>query len=232
MSGIYVAAMPDLADLRAVVRSQTLVEADDVSEATLNLFLNQGYRELSVAFPWPWLQAEATISTVADQSAYSLPTDYRKLFSVADEDATRTLHRLTPEEALNRWGGNPPSGDEARWYYVWADSIFLLPVPSSAETGAYRLYYQKSLTVLSADGDTPEFAEEFHLILTHYAIARAWEHEEDFPKAEAADSKFRQATEWMARYYLRREEHTPLIYGEGIRPRLASNVNMPWLDGA
>lgn len=224
--------MPDLTSIRSVVRTLTLAETDDVSDANVNLFVNQGYRMLSTLFRWPWLEATSNITTVADTASYALPADYRRLYAIKDTDKRRTLTRLTVEEALERWGGDPPSGAEAKWFYVWDDSIYLLPVPSANETAAYTLYYQKKLTTMTSGTDEPEFAEEFHLVLADYAIARVWEHEEDFEKARLSDARFREQVEAMARYYLRRQEEWPLVYGDGVRPNMSSNSNLPWLDDA
>jgi hypothetical protein len=224
--------MPDLASIRSVVRTLTLAETDDVSNTNVDLFINQGYRWLSTQFRWPWLEATATITVAADVASYDLPADYRKLWAVRDADERRTLTRLSFEEALNRWGGDPPTGTDAKWSYVYADDIFLLPVPSAAESDAYTLYYQKQLTIMASDGASPEFAAEFHLILADYAIARVWEHEEDFDKARLADVRFAEQVEAMARYYFRREAQTPLVYGGGIHPNPAVHQNLPWLDDA
>ena len=223
--------MPSLTNLIDVVRSQTLAEADDVSDANLTLFLNQGIRRLSTMFRWPWLEASYDVDVVAATASYALPSDFRRLFVVKDADARITLTRLTLEEALERWGGDPPSGSQAHWYYVWNESIYLLPVPDTTESAAYTLYYQKAPTLLSAGSDTPQFLSEFHLILAYYASARVWEHEEDFEKVDALDGRFRSEAEAMARYYLKREEEFPLVYGDGVRPNLRSANNMPFLDG-
>jgi hypothetical protein len=222
----------DLATLRAIVRNQTLAESDDVSEANLNTFINQGLRELSVAFNWPWLQATDDIDVVADTQAYDLPSDYRKLFVVRDNDKRRTLRRITLDEALNLYGGDPPSGSDALQYYIWADQIYLLPVPDTTESAAYTVFYQKAVTALSSDLDVPEFASEYHLILTHYAIARVWEHEEEGEKAALADAIFASKVAQMAHYYMHREERNPLIFGDGGEGTLGTRANMPWLDGA
>ena len=224
--------MPDLASIRSVVRTLTLAETDDVSNTNVDLFINQGYRWLSTQFRWPWLEATSSITVVASTASYALPSDYRQLWSVEDAEKRRTITRLTLEEALNRWGGDPPTGTDARWYYIFDDNIYLLPVPSANDTARYTLYYQKQLTVMASDTATPEFAAEFHLILADYAIARVWEHEEDFDKSRLADQRFNDQVEAMARYYFRREAQTPLVYGGGIHPNPAVHQNLPWLDDA
>lgn len=222
----------NLGSIRTFVRNQTLVESDDMTNADLNLLINAGLNEMSLAFDWPFLHATSNITTVQDQANYDLPADLRRLFAVRDNDRRATVTRIDMHTALNRWGGDPPSGDNAHWYYLWNDDIWLIPVPDTAEASEYTLFYQKAITELSADGDTPEFVSEFHLTPAYYAIARVWEHEEDFTKAEASENAFRQRVEQMARFYHQTADKHPLVFGNGPRPALNTAQNMPWLDGA
>jgi hypothetical protein len=223
----------DLASLRSLVRTQTLVETDDVADSVLNTHLNAGLNKLSLLFEWPFLEADTTLTVAADTQTVALPSDYRMLFDISDEDKRYTLTRLTRNQALRRWGGDPPSSDNALWYYVHGTNIYFVPIPSTADTDRYRIFYQKAITELSVDGDTPEFISEYHTIASHYAIARVWEHLEDFPKAEAADATFLREADNMARYYHAREKSEPLIFGDGVSPNtMGIRANMPWLDDA
>lgn len=219
-----------LSQMRSYVRTQTLVESDDVTNNNLDLMLNAGLNQLSLAFSWPWLQASADLTTVADTQTIALPSDFRKAFLIIENDTRVKLQEITFEQAFLQWGGDPPTGDGATWYYVFANLINLIPIPTSAETSEYKLMYQKAITELSADGDSPEFVSEFHLLPTQYAIARVWEHEEDFTKATEADNAFREQVEQMARYYTSQTESKPMVFGDGTKPRMSPNANMPWLD--
>ena len=221
-----------LAQMRSYVRSQTLVQADDVSNAILDQHFNAGLNQLSLAFSWPFLQATANLTTVQDQQTIALPSDFRKAFVIIENDTRVKVEEITFEQAFLRWGGDPPSGDGATWFYIFANLIHLIPIPASAETAEYKLMYQKAITELSADGDTPEFVSEFHLLPTQYAIARIWEHEEDFTKATEADNAFREQVEQMARYYTSQTESKPQVFGDGGRRHFGRNVNTPFLDGA
>lgn len=226
-----------LAQLKALIRTQTLVETDDVSDAELLTFLNNGINELTVRFRWPFLEKSSTISAANGTQAYSLPADYSRLVAVVDNDNTTRLTRITPELAFEQWGGDPPTGTDATWFFIWGEKLNLIPVPTAADTDRYTLYYLKTPTLLAADGDSPEFASQFHHILALYAAARVWESEEDLAKMARLDEAFGQQIEVMARYYLKRDEDFPIVWGDGMRPPASSRViydvrfNMPFLDG-
>lgn len=221
--------MADADALRSYIRTQTLVESDDLSDAELLTFLNDGIYRVSVRMRWPWLETTGTITTVADQEGYTLPSDYRKLVAIVDNDEKRRLRRVTPDLALEEWGGDPDSDSEASWYYIYGGSIYLLPVPSANDTDRYTIYYVKAPTAMSNGTDTPEWDVEFHHVVADYAIAKVWEYEEDFQKAADAEAKFEAGIELMVDHYLNSEERHPTIYGGGIRPSFG-RTNMPWLN--
>ena len=70
-------------------------------------------------------------------------------------------------------------------------------------------------------------------MIAHYAIARAWEREEDGPKADAAMREYDDGVDEMAQYYLNRSDDNPVVWGteRKVLWRTSSN-NMPWLDDA
>lgn len=221
--------MASLTELRDYVRHMTLVELDDITDTEMTAFLNEGYRRLANRFPWPWLQASSTITTVAADADYALPADFRKITAIVEDAEERRLTRLSFEQAISKWGGDFPDDTRASWYYLYHDQIHLVPTPSTAAK-TYTLYYQKAITVLANDTDTPEFDVEFHYVLGTYAIARCWEHEEDIDKSTYFDARFMAEVEEMASMYIKEAEDYPRVYGDGLRPSPVS-ANMPWLDG-
>jgi hypothetical protein len=217
----------NLGELRALVRKQTLASADAIDNATLNGFINDGMRAVASRFKWPFLETTATITTVADQAAYALPSDYRRTSVVIPVVSGRRLVRTTlEEETLRR---NPiPTAQIADRFYIYGDEILLAPIPDISDVD-YTHYYTKGITTLSSDADEPEFLSDFHIAPARYAMARVWEYEEDFPKVRDLDSRFDLDVEIMARYYLGRTEDTPAIFGESRRVSPADN--MPFLSG-
>jgi len=221
--------MASLAELRTYVRHMTLVELDDITDAELTAFLNEGYRRLANRFPWPWLQETATITTVAAQADYARPTDLRRVVAIVEDAEDRRLARLSFEQAISKWGGDFPDGEKASWYYLYHNKINLVPTPDAAAK-TYTVYYQKAITPLANDVDVPEFDIEYHYSLATYAVARVWEHEEDIDKSTYFDARFAMEVDEMASMYIKEAEDYPRVYGEGLRPA-PYTTNMPWLDG-
>lgn len=224
--------MPNRASIRDWVRQQTLVESDDFGDGKLNNVINEGIREISTRFDWPWLATSAQITAVADQQAYALPADHARTHSIVLRGANRRLREVAPSAAWNEHGDSMPTGDSTHSFFLWANSLYLLPVPVTGTTNVYDHYYFKAPATLENDVDEPEFASQFHLVVANFAISKVWEREEDFVKASAADDQFDEGVERMARFYLDRALDAPLIMGER-RDYLAGrrSTNTPWLDG-
>lgn len=206
--------MPTLSDIRDWVREQTLMEEADIATTKLNNIINQGVREVSARFDWPWLASESTISTVAGQANYDLPTDLGRIEVVIDSDDDRRLDQVAPADAWDQYGGDFPDGTPTT-FFVWGSKIYLLPVPTKNETDAYTIHYYGSVSTLDNDSSEPAWEDRFHMLLADYAISKVWEREEEPAKAREAEGDFDQAVERMARFYLDRANDTPMIYGAG-----------------
>lgn len=221
--------MPNRSAIRDYVRQQTLIEEDDWGDDKINAVINQGLRRLSTRFDWPWLAATTTLSVTSGTASYSLPTDLRKTKALIRTDKRQRLVEVSPWEIVGKWGGDLPTGTPTS-YYVHGRTMYLDRVPNESIT--YTWLYYTLPTTLDNDTDTPEFHEEFHLLLADYAISKAWEREEDFEKANEAMDDFTAQIEEMAAFYLDLGKDRPIVLGESrdLIMRQAPN-NMPWLDG-
>lgn len=222
----------DLDAIRAMVRLNTLVETDDVSDAELLKYINLGYQEIASLYRWPWLETSASINVTASTQSYSLPADHLRSISIVDASEKRKLERISADLAFEEWGGDFDSADPANYYFVFGGSIYFVPTPATTESAAYTHYYIKQPTLLSAGTDTPEWTDEFHLVLADYASARVWEREEDLEKASAYTQRYLTGLGRMVEYYMNREDDQPLVYGNGIKP-LRRGTNTPFhADGS
>lgn len=210
--------MSQLSAIRDFVREQTLIEADDWSNTKIDNVINEGIREVASRFRWPFLASSAQVSVTSGTQSYALSgiaSDIQRIAAIIDNDKRVKLQEIEAQYAWQVYGGDPTTSDEATGFYIWGDTLYLVPSPTATETDAYTLFYYKSPTELTNDTDTPEWSSQFHMLLAEYAIARVWEREEDYSKSAAAQGRFDARVEQMARHYLNRVEDEPLIYGEG-----------------
>jgi hypothetical protein len=114
----------------------------------------------------------ATCNLVDQQQQYSLPTSARKIERVEVEDDEGNWVLLKPIDksqitvALDEYKSTPGVPQE---YNLIGENIFLYPPPDKNEvtlTNGLKIYISRSVTPLSASGDSPGFASEFHRILS------------------------------------------------------------------
>lgn len=228
--------MPQLSEIRDFVRQQTLIEIDDWANTKVDAVVNEGYRDIVSKFLWPFMAADAALTTVLDQQAYAftaVASNISRIEAIIDNDKRRRLVEVAAADAWEMYGGDMPSSSDATHFFLWGNNIHLMPVPDSAVVDAYQVYYYKTPTLLSNDTDTPEWDAQFHMALAFYAIAKVWEREEDFDKAEYWQGRFNARVELMASFYLNRASDQPSIVGGGDGFRYQGDaLNLPVLNGA
>lgn len=109
---------------------------------------------------------------VDGQREYSLPTTARQILRVEVKDSSekwRLLQPLDPREiksALEEYLKTPAIPIK---YTLMKNSLFLYPPPDANQVttaGGLKIYLSRSVNPLSAPGDEPGFASEFHRLLS------------------------------------------------------------------
>lgn len=219
-----------LSEIRDQARFETMKENTvEVTDAQLDIIVNQGYHEISVFTDWPWLYASTTITLVADQANYALPADYQKTIALIDDDNDETIPYLSPELYWHRVGNDTGNSSATPDFFtIYNDDINLTPIPSSADTNRLTLKYYKTITELSADGDEPVFHDAFHYALVEYTKWRLWEREEFFQEGQRAQLSYRTYLLNMQDFYNNQVNHTPAVWGDGMTLR-RGDPNIPSL---
>ena len=218
--------MPTRAEIRDLVRSQTLVESDDYTDDKVDNLINQAIRDLSVRFDWPFLAKIDTIAVTDATDTYPLPSDCSRVEAILLDGYSERLREMSPATALSEEGGVQAAGTPDS-FFLWGESIVLRPQPSANAT--VRVYYYRTPTVLTNDSDTPEFAEQFHYVLSDFVMQQLWEREEDFEKGAVYNARYAQGVESMARFYLNRVADHPVTVGQPVGMRW-KGPRQPWLE--
>ena len=215
--------------LTTLVRDQTLLDSDDLSDAKILAPLNRAIELVGSRFDWPWLEDVADISVSAATQGYSFPTGAVKIDTIL-ENATRVrLRKVSSMEAWQRYGDDPPTG-RPRSFYLWNDKIVLVEVPSADVT--LHVKFHKQPTTMSDDTKSPEWNDQYHEFIADWAIAKLWEREEDMRMAEEAMVRFEQGIGDLANFYNDQGSDARMVWGEQPdRYAGAGGGNMPWLNG-
>jgi len=145
------------------------------------------------------LQRKATSATVVDQTAYALPSDILQARSVKWQG--HTLHALSQAEADHYVRDNEtdvPTGTPTH-YWIWANSIYLYPAPSSAGSADLELYYIRqpvSITedIATLDSTALDLPLTYHNAIVDYVLVQAYELDDNWNAADRKAAHFAQAS--------------------------------------
>lgn len=142
--------------------------------ATKILFMNQAQAELSPYFGA--VVEDATVSTVANQDSYSLPTglsDVSQIMSlgVGTKAIPDNRYDYVKYDIITR--DDYPQGSNVYFQTVSSTGVKKIVLQPTPNTSGFpiRIRYRKALTELSATSLTasPDFDSRFHHLLAYYA---------------------------------------------------------------
>ena len=215
----------DLVTLRDNIRLITRLTTDTVTNAQLDTLINQGYHELSVAFPWPWLETTADFTVAADTRSYPLPTNFDYAIAMIDTDIDKAVVHVAAKAFFELVGQDSTSKSKsARMWTIFDNKIYFSLPPSTAITAAYTLYYYTQITALSAAGDIPAFHDGFHWMLVEYAKWKLWSREEYSQLAQEAFATYAFYLTEMIEWYGSPVKKAPFLWGDGRPVREYNNL--------
>jgi len=160
----------NLRQIRSLVSRNTKADTMNMPDGSINLMINLAQKE--VVRQTLCLRKTATITTVAAQEQYDLPSDFHKSTKVKVGSNFPTFQ--TEEYIRGLYTTDAATGTP---YYYFIDreagKYGFYPIPSGVETGIFM--YRALPTVLSGDTDTPDIHEAYHDLLVMGASYRVAE---------------------------------------------------------
>lgn len=129
-------------------------------------------------------------TTVNSTPNYALPSDFRSIVGVFNDDSNTILVPLSiPEyEQVTTSYGTP------QYYVIIGDDIYLYPTPNAAINISFRYYAMPETITEAVD---PVIPADYHDILVDYALWRAYLAEHDYEAAAQHQAIYQQAIEKM-----------------------------------
>lgn len=150
------------------------------TSAQLNRFINQAQLEVQkklIRAGWTWyLKIDESLTTVVNQSDYSLPSDFleiNKLEYVKNAGVNESKIVLNSIDALSESSFFAQYNGQSQAFYLKKDKLVLLPKPNIAGD-TLRIYYSYRIADISADGDTPDIPKEYHEYLAHLVAIKCF----------------------------------------------------------
>ncbi len=206
----------NLSQLRSHVRSLTGIQSTAiVSDADIDLFINEAYQEINREADWPFLRAQTTITTVVNQPTYTLPAGVadNSIASVAILSNDVNRRQLKPR---SRYSTDDSPGPyligRAKEYSVWNGVIEFYPTPDAVETINLRYFSEPANLVNNTD--SPIFDAKFHSLVAYGASVRVLIREgDDTERRGYYNLQFQNGMEQMKGDYLSERDRSILRLG-------------------
>lgn len=171
------------AALRQTVRDITDLDAEDLPDSLLNLYLRDGYyRILDTEKRWPFLEKTFTFNTVANQRAYTISAftadPIAQVVSIVDNtNVGLRLDMVSHDMAEQTYVGSYDTAGDPLFYTVWEGKIHLFPKPNNVRTLTVRAY-REPIDWVTTEGYVDASAN-LHFALVYYACSRVYQRLED-----------------------------------------------------
>jgi len=180
--------------LRQTVRDITDLDAEDLPDSLLNLYLRDGYyRILDLEKRWPFLEKTFTFNTVANQRAYSISAftadPMAQIVSIVDNtNVGLRLDMVGYDMAETTYVGSYDTAGDPLFYAVWQGQIHLFPKPNNVRTLTVR-GYREPIDWITTEGYVDASAN-LHFPLVYYACSRVYQRLEDTVMAQEYKRSF------------------------------------------
>lgn len=217
-------------EIRSFVRTSLDVDVDDIPDSILNVWLSDAVTRIISYFNESptFLQVEYKFDTIIGQQSYKLDT----LATFTDVNTGLTItqplqavdevrgpnYSLTPRQhrqVRESYRADAPSGRPQEFSH-WGRDLYLWPKPASVET-VYLLGIRSPNWNWVTSNLVPDLPEEFHVLVAHWALARAYAQQDDPEMANFFRGEFAGTLENLAARFKTNATALPMVMNGGGR---------------
>ena len=207
------------ANLRDTVRDITDLDATDLPDSLLNLYLRDGYyRILDIEKRWNFLEKSFTFNTVAEQRAYPIANftadPMAQIVSIVDNTGVGLrLDMVAHDEAETTYVGSYDTSGDPLFYSIWEGNIHLFPKPNNVRALTVR-GYREPTDWINAEGNV-DASSNLHFSLVYYACSRVYQRLEDVAMADAYKRSFDEGVTLAIKSIMIPNSHAHLVLSAG-----------------
>lgn len=166
----------------------------------LGEFVNSALKQVVLEADWPWLIGVQASTTVAQQTTYSMPSDWLRTYSVVMTDVGDPLHVRTIGELDEViYSGRP------RIYTIDQEQLVMKPIPDGNYPYEHRYVSIENLLVNGAD--TPKIPVQFDEGVIEYGAFLGLRHLRQEDRAKEAMAGYERWLKAARDNKLRTREH-------------------------
>lgn len=173
-------------------------KGSEVDNTGLLYWINEAYLlavgKITEIYP-DYFTKNVSTSSVANQTEYTLPSDFEKALMVSVSYDGVTFKEATALNNINQASPlsntNSTGFDQANpFYYIAGNEIGILPAPSSTLSNVIKIWYAYVPSELSLDADVPAIPKRMQYALKYWAYASYLDQNDEHVAAERMRQRF------------------------------------------
>lgn len=178
--------------IRDFVRGHMDIEAEDLPDVVLDVMIREGSKRVERAENrWPFYAKRWVYDTAAgvDEIDFSLiGSDVESIQSI--KGPRWALRYVGQDWAADAWPENVASSSEPTHWSVEYQTLYLWPIPNDVYSLIIRGYRTPVDWVAQGAGAEPDLPNDLHNTVAMWALARAYEQQDDPEMASIFERKF------------------------------------------
>jgi hypothetical protein len=209
-----------LQDMRDFVRSALDTDIIDLPDGLLDRYIVDGSNRVE-AFSdrWTFRQVDYSFTTVAGAQSYDIRSDARvtgitqPIVTITDVRAPNwSLKPADHSRLRSQWRASTSSRATPRATPSGADSLYLWPIPSSAQSISISGYRQ-GIDWVSTTPTSPDMPSDFHELIAWWALNRGHAREGDPQMADFYRNEFERELPRRSSNWITGLDAQPLVLG-------------------
>lgn len=212
-----------LADIQAFVRDALDVDTTDLTDAVLNVFIQDGFDKIIGYFDGSpvFYQVEYPFTSNPAQQSYSLDTDLpttpTPLQSVTDvRGETWSLRPADHRQIRAVYRESSPQSSRPTEFSLWGRNLFLWPIPDTAAQFFVTGIRQPADWITSAG--SPDCPADFHNLIAMWALGRGYMQQDDIYTGSFLRDEFYTELANRANRYAHGNDAQPLLINSTRKP--------------
>lgn len=155
-------------------------DGPQVNRARIQMWVNEGQRELARQVEGPEFQETDTITMIPGTFKYNLPADFLRVQDIAYEALSTRLRPVDQQQFDLTAPAQVSAAPEV--YTLYQQQLWLYPAPNNNDKLLMR--YIKRPPTLAADTDIPLLNSDYLHVLVDYVLSKAYAAEDDIEMAQ------------------------------------------------
>jgi hypothetical protein len=212
----------NLQQIRDFVRSHLDIEIEDLTDDVLDVFIAEGFQRCYRAERrWPFYLKRWTLSTTAAEDTYDLDDVASDIEEIAAIKGPRwNLKWLGADESDWAWPDNVTQSSEPTHFNLEHRTLYLYPTPDDVYSLTLKGYRKPTDWIGAGAGAEPDIYEDLHNTIAKWALAMAYQQQDDPEMASIFERQFADELNLFRRRLNATPMPQPLVMnGNGRRSR-------------